>query len=81
VILLVQAYVVPRASFRVPPDTEGRAACVAFVIVIVIGISVSNRYVQVSKKQYLSLLNVVAALRARRKRASALEQGMPYFAY
>lgn len=78
-ILLVQAYVVPRASFRAPPNTEGRAACVEFVIVI--GISVSNRYVQVSKKQDLSLLNVVAALRARRKRVSALEQGMPYSAY
>lgn len=78
-ILLVQAYVVPRASFRAPPNTEGRAACVEFVIVI--GISVSNRYVQVSKKQDLSLLNVAAALRARRKRVSALEQGKPYSVY
>ena len=80
-ILLVQAYVVPRASFRAPPNTEGRAACVEFVIVIVIGISVSNRYVQVLKKQDLSLLNVAAALRARRKRVSALEQGKPYSVY
>ena len=78
-ILLLRACVVLRASSPVPPNIEGRVACAGFVIAI--GISVSNRCVQVSRIQGWNLLNAFVVLRVLLIRVSALERGRPYFVY
>jgi hypothetical protein len=76
---LQASYVVPRASSPVQPNTEGRVAFVAIVIVSV----AANRFAQVVTKQGVSHPMVFAALRMPLMliRAPHLELGleMPQF--